>query len=249
MVMIRCPECGQRVLDVASSCPHCHRVLIQNPLETHDWTALIECGRCHKHIDRSARVCPYCGHQVRAARMAVRTTAGILGAVALVVIGIILVRTGVIADFVQNFRPASRASAPQAEAPPAVVAEPPDRSTIAAASPDSSPSATAQRGATESTRVAETLAPPVSVPAPSAPVTLGDVVTRWTADWANVRRDRSIESPAVQVLPPGREIQVGDRQRGWWVVYADQRPIGYIANSVLTAIPPTDPGEPLADGR
>jgi hypothetical protein len=52
MVMIRCPSCGQHVLDVASSCPKCRRVLIQNPLETHDWGALRACGRCGKHIAR-----------------------------------------------------------------------------------------------------------------------------------------------------------------------------------------------------
>ena len=239
MVMIRCPECGQRVLDVASSCPHCHRVLIQNPLETHDWTDLIECGRCHKHIERSARVCPYCGHNVRGARVATRTVAAVLGVAALVAVGVILVRTGAIADLTRSFRSAPQPTASAPQSPPAVAEQVPDTSLGEATVPDS----------TQATRAEPSLPPPAAAtpprpstaPLPTAAETV-QLVTRWTADWANVREGRSIETPAVQVLPPGREIHVGDRQQGWWVVYADARPIGYIANSVLTATPPTDPG-------
>jgi len=233
MVMIRCPECGQRVLDVASSCPHCHRVLIQNPLETHDWTALVECGRCHKHIERSARECPYCGHNVRAARVATRTVAGVVGVA--VAVSVILVKTGALTDLARSFHPAPPATTP-APQPPAVATQAPDTAVGEATVPDSAQPASTE--ASPSPQVAETTPPPSAAPPPTAL----QLVTRWTAEWANVRQGRSIESPALQVLPPGREIRVGDRQQGWWAVYADARPIGYIANSVLTATPPSDPG-------
>ena len=237
MVMIRCPECGQRVLDVASSCPHCHRVLIQNPLETHDWTDLIECGRCHKHIDRSARLCPYCGHNVRAARVAMRTVAGAVGVAALIAVSVILVKTGAFADLTRSFRSAPQASAPAPQTPPAVAEQVPDTAAGEAAALDSTPAQPSPPP-----QVVETTPPPSTASRPTAAETPVQLVTRWTADWANVREGRSIETPAVQVLPPGRAIRVGDRQRGWWVVYADTRPIGYIANSVLTTTPPSDPG-------
>jgi hypothetical protein len=242
MVMIRCPDCGQRVLDVASSCPQCHRVLIQNPLETHDWASLIECGRCRKHIDRSVAVCPYCGNPVRAVRLAWRTVASVIGAVAILAVAIILWRTGVIAELTRGLTRPPAPTAPAGEPASVMASGLTDTTADQTALPESvaTPGPTpAEEHSTPPTAPAPT--PPVQVQ-PSTPVNVpAGLVTRWTVDWANVRQDRSIESPAVQVLPPGREIQVGDRRMGWWAVYADSRPIGYIANSVLTSTPPTEP--------
>jgi Double zinc ribbon/Bacterial SH3 domain len=246
MVMIRCPECGQRVLDVASSCPQCHRVLIQNPLETHDWARLIECGRCRKHIDRSSTVCPYCGHPVRAVRLAGRTVAGVIGAAALIAGGIILWRTGVVADLTQSLTRAPAAPAPATQPGPPIATRPRDtaKATIAVTESTANPARLPEQ---ERSTTPASVAPSVPTPPPPAqPIAAADalprLVTRWTVDWANVRQDRSIESPAVQVLPPGREIRVADQRQGWWAVYADSRPIGYIANSVLTTTPPAEPG-------
>ncbi len=242
MVMIRCPDCGQRVLDVASSCPQCHRVLIQNPLETHDWASLIECGRCRKHIDRSSTVCPYCGNPVRAVRLAGRTVAGMVGAAALIAAGIILWRTGVVSDLTTRLLSPPAATASAGEPGPMVASAGPDTAADERAVPESvaTPGRPPEQEASGPPPAAAPT-PPQQVQ-PNTPVGVARLVTRWTADWANVRQDRSIASPAVQVLPPGREIQVADRRMGWWTVYADSRPIGYIANSVLTRTPPAEPG-------
>jgi len=63
-------------------------------------------------------------------------------------------------------------------------------------------------------------------------------VSRWTIEWANVRAARSVESTVVQVLPPGRAVEVREMRQGWWTLYAGGSVVGYIANSVLSATPP-----------
>jgi hypothetical protein len=65
------------------------------------------------------------------------------------------------------------------------------------------------------------------------------LVTRWTTEWANVRAARSVESAVVQVLPPGRAVEVREMRQGWWALHAGGAVVGYVANSVLTTDPPT----------
>jgi RNA polymerase subunit RPABC4/transcription elongation factor Spt4 len=233
MVMIRCPNCGQRALDIATSCPQCHSILIQNPLETHNWGALRECGRCHKHIERNAAVCPYCGHRVRAARLAARTVATVAGLALLVAAAVAAWRSGA----VDSLRSVLRASRPAPDAPapvtvPAPALTPPADSVEVVAAPITA------SGPTDAAVTAE--APPPRAAPAAVPVPTAGLVTRWTGEWANVRTARDTASEVVRVLAPNVAIEVGDMRQGWWALYLGGAFVGYIANSVLR----TDPTQP-----
>lgn len=81
-------------------------------------------------------------------------------------------------------------------------------------------------------------APPPGELSPSSPPEGG--VVRWVSNWANVRQGRSLESPVLRVLPPGRQVVVANRVNGWWEVYLEGRFAGYIAGSLLrTELPDT----------
>lgn len=238
MVMIRCPECGQRALDVASVCPKCGHVLIQNPLETHDWGTLRECGRCGKHIERDAVICPYCGHHVRAARLAWRTTFSVAGVALAVALGIAAWRTGLMGSIRQAFRsPRPAAVEPRATGPGPAIALPVADSAAEPTS-DTAPAAPVAAAAPDTATPPATVAlrQPRREPAPASRPR--DLVSRWTIEWANVRAARSVESTVVQVLPPGRAVEVREMRQGWWTLYAGGSVVGYIANSVLSATPP-----------
>lgn len=235
--MIRCPECGQHVLDIASSCPKCHRVLIQNPLETHDWGSLQACVRCGKHIERDVVLCPYCGHHVRAARLARRIATGLGITLVTIAAAIGLWRSGMLASVWDGLRRAVPVAAPaparlpQAaapQAPPAATQPEPVAPAIVAAIPDAAP----PNDTVPAPPAAAPASPAVSRPMPA------NLLTRWTVEWANVRAERSVESPIVRVLPPGSTVAVRAMSQGWWEVHADGSHIGYIANSVLTQHPP-----------
>jgi len=234
MVMIRCPHCGARALDIATSCPQCHRVLIQNPLETHNWGALRECGRCHKHIERDAVLCPYCGHRVRAARLAGRTAAAAAALVVVVAGGVAAWRSGLVRsvrDALVAERPAVQVSPPPAAEPESLPASAPAQAQIVA-SPilaglpvDSAP----------------TVEPRPPQPSAARPAGMGaqtaSLVRRWTSEWANVRAARDVTSEVVRVLAPNLAVEVGDMRQGWWALYANGALVGYIANSVLRTEP------------
>lgn len=233
MVMIRCPNCGQRALDIATTCPQCHSILIQNPLETHNWGALRECGRCRKHIERNAAVCPYCGHRVRAARLAARTVAAVAGLAVLVAAAVAAWRSGAVDSLrsvLRAGRPAPEAQAPVTVPSPALT-PPADPMEVVAAPITAS-------GPTDSAVTAE--APPPRATPAAVPVPAAGLVTRWTGEWANVRTARDTASEVVRVLAPNVAIEVGDMRQGWWALYLGGAFVGYIANSVLR----TDPTQP-----
>ncbi|HET7038732.1 MAG TPA: zinc ribbon domain-containing protein [Gemmatimonadales bacterium] len=218
MVMIRCPSCGQRTLDVASKCPKCGHVLMQNPLETSAGSELVSCRRCGKHISRHAPVCPYCGHHLQRARRAAAV------GWALVVLGLIGAAAwgAYRAGYLDRLMAPPEAPAPEPATPQPVG---PDRSTPNAAPivvppPDTTP-----------VRPAPPQSQPQSQPPPAAAV----LRTRWTTEWANVRQDRSIQSAVVRVLGPGVEVSVGRLLDGWWEYYENGAVRGYIANSVLAS--------------
>ncbi len=227
MVMIRCPGCGHSALDVASTCPHCGYILLQNPLETGDASPLVGCSRCGKHIDRDVAVCPYCGHHVRRVRVVRRTTVAVV-VTAAVAIGIVAaLRSGIV-----RFPTRSATPAPAATVPPAVAqpepAVPLEAAPIRAAPPvppDTTPSRTGR-------------APAPDRPGPTAGAPPANATARWTADWANVRETRSADAAVVRVLRPGLQVTVADQRNGWWAVFVEGTQLGYIANSVLTTTPP-----------
>lgn len=79
-----------------------------------------------------------------------------------------------------------------------------------------------------------TVATPIELPPP----TVALMETRWTSTWVNVREGPAIDAPILQILSPGQRVEVADRQGGWCLTYRDGQRIGYIANSVLLAMPP-----------
>jgi hypothetical protein len=228
MVMITCPNCGQHVLDVASACPKCGHVLMQNPLETGDDTGLIPCPRCGKHIDRDALRCPFCGHHVRRSRLLRRATAG-LAALAVVVAGVvILVRHGsppAPPGAARPSRPVAAAARP-ASRPPADTAV---RAAPIVVAPPEHPAASPEP-ASRPPREPTAPRPPSGAPP--------NLTVKWTVEWANVRAERTVTSPVVRVLAPGARVEIGDPGGGWWAIYEDGAAIGYIANSLLGGAPP-----------
>jgi len=61
MALIKCPECGQTVLSVASLCPHCSHRLGQEPGQSVEANDLMHCRHCNELMTRRAKVCPHCG--------------------------------------------------------------------------------------------------------------------------------------------------------------------------------------------
>jgi ribosomal protein L37E len=217
MVMIRCPSCGQRTLDVASMCPKCGHVLLQNPLETSAGSELVSCRRCGKHISRQATVCPFCGHHLRRARRTAATAWAVFAVGVVGAAGWGVYRAGYLDWLVPPPDPASPAAISTA-----AVGEPdttpPNAVPIMVPPPDTTP-----------------VQPPRSQTAETQPAPAGSIRTRWTTEWANVRQDRNIQSAVVRVLAPGVEVSVARLQDGWWEYYEDGAVRGYIANSVLAA--------------
>jgi hypothetical protein len=203
---------------------------MQNPLETGGATRLTPCPRCGKHIERDAVRCPFCTYHVRRSRLLRRGAWGLAVPTVVVVGLVVLVRTGVLPAppwTVQETGPAAAAAAPRPATPPsngAVTAAP-----IVVAPPD-----------TTGGRIETAPPPPSDVrPAPPSPARRAPVNLRvkWTAEWANVREGRTLDSPVVRVLAPGVRLEIGDLEAGWWAVYENGVPIGYIANSVLGDAP------------
>ena len=82
---------------------------------------------------------------------------------------------------------------------------------------------------------------PVAEPAPPPPDAgrlPATAVTRWTLDWANVREGRGTSFPVLGILRPVQEVLVDSLRAGWWLVYLDGRPSGYVATDLLTDEPP-----------
>jgi hypothetical protein len=231
MVMIRCPSCGQRTLDVASQCPKCGHVLLQNPLETSSRSDLISCRRCQKHIDRRAAVCPFCGHHVQRARKLTAVGWG-LGALALATAAAFgAYRAGYLGG---------SAPAPSAAGQAAPVADSPVPRALPVRA-DTIPTAlpiVVGRASRPPTPAAPARDSVVQEPDRSPATSLPPLEVRWTADWVNVREDRSIDSPVVRVLAPGRPVSVSGMRGGWWEYYEAGAMRGYIANSVLGPQPP-----------
>ncbi len=97
-----------------------------------------------------------------------------------------------------------------------------------------------------------TPAPPAEVaPPPDATpmVTPRAAQTKWTNDWANVREGRGLDTPIVQIISPGQQVEVDSLQGRWWVLLVDGTPIGYVHNSLLEDDEPVPEPEPIGRGE
>ncbi|HEX9729090.1 MAG TPA: SH3 domain-containing protein [Gemmatimonadales bacterium] len=208
MPLIRCPACGHSVLSVASSCPNCSHLLAQNPMQAGEASALRECPRCGKFIDRAAPVCVYCDYPVRRRGFMRSATVAVIGAAVVTAVAVVAVRQRA-SDGSAVTPPPTVAAAPIQAAPPAAhrPAEAP-----ATTPPDSNP-------------VSRPPAAPRAVPS-GRPM-------RWAATWVNVRERRGTTSPIVLVLTPGTRVEVADSFSGWWAVYANDARVGYASAALL----------------
>jgi hypothetical protein len=207
-------------------------MLLQNPLETHAWNDLMSCRRCGKHIERAVLVCPYCEYHVRRGRHVRRGVAFGLGLAVIAVAGFGAYRAGYLDRLLVT---AGLRTGVDTHTPPPVAASPietplPSAPPIAASPPADTPSA---EGALPSTSGGSDVVAPRR-----SPSSLISIVTRWTIEWANVRQGRSVETPIVRVLAPGRQVDVAELRDGWWALYEGGTVRGYIANSVLGRRPP-----------
>lgn len=253
MVLIRCPQCGQRVLNVATTCPKCSFLLIQNPNQEGGEQTLAECRRCGKMVDKHAVVCPYCAYPARARRhlrMAFWGVTGVVAAAAAAIVG-----TQIQAESSGRISVPSRSAA---EPPPTPAVTPPSsqRDATPPGGPGPQMAARDTAPALRDTVPARTrptqpdtmpaprvIAPPVAAPRPDTTTAARprDLRARWTLNWVNVREGRSVDFPIVRVLRPGVEVQIRDpRAGGWWEVYYAGERIGFIAGSELSEQPPPD---------
>ncbi|MDH3290027.1 MAG: hypothetical protein OEO20_06230 [Gemmatimonadota bacterium] len=230
MTLIKCPQCGQTVLSVASVCPKCTYLLLQPPTPQGEEREFVSCRRCDKVIPRSAPICQYCGYPQRFRRRLRVIGAVVLGATALAV-GFIgfghwrpdADRTA--AESRPATPPAFTPQQPPAEAPVTVVRPPATEGT----GTDTAPA-----------RPATTSASPPASARPSTP----GMASRWTVTWANVRDTPVLESGIVGILRPGSQINGVRVAGGWWAVYRGDSLIGYVASSLLAdhLLPPESLG-------
>ena len=213
MALIDCPQCGQKVLSIASSCPKCGYQIGQQRSQLQRRGVSTSCRNCEQDVSARARVCPHCG--VRNPGRRVRWwLAAVVGAalVATFTIPALWTRMG-----------SNATLSPSPETETAVLPE---------------TSVTVVETTPPPTEAAQPVAPPAPIDAQLGPAPGPDAQLRWTLTWVNVRDARSPESEVVRVLNPGERVTVGDRARGWWMVYIDGAAVGYVANSVLDTIAP-----------
>lgn len=230
MTLIKCPQCGQTVLSVATTCPKCQHLLTQNPMQQGEHSDLIECRRCEKMIHENAEVCEYCGYPVELRRRMRRIAWSAAGVVAVAVIAVVAVQMQA------ESRAPEQAGAQQQTAPPPPMRESPaDRAarvppaaaeTTAAVSPPPAPP--------EGRRAIPPRAPEVGASgADAGPALPAQAQTRWTNEWANLRSGRDTLSPILRAVAPGTALTVASPRNGWWSVYLDSAFAGYIAGDLL----------------
>ncbi|MEO8637030.1 MAG: hypothetical protein ABI587_17275 [Gemmatimonadales bacterium] len=86
--------------------------------------------------------------------------------------------------------------------------------------------------------VVESAAPTVA----AAPTRTVATRRRYASTWMNVRADRSTTAPVLRILRPGEAVEVDSLARGWYRVWSDRLPIGYVDRRLLHDAPsPTSP--------
>lgn len=216
MALIKCPQCGQTVLSVASKCPKCSHLLLQARAPGDD-KEFAHCRRCEKIIPRSVAICEYCGYP-QLARRRLRLAIGLTMAAAALVAAAIGV---------------SMLTGPRE--PETIVSRP----TAPPIQPTAEDSAT-REPVPVATPIEAQLIPPTPPPAtPDTARPVADADMRWAVDWANVREGPGTDYPVVGVLRPGTAVTAGGRRRGWWLVSVDGNELGYVARNLLADRPPT----------
>jgi len=217
MALIKCPQCGQTVLSIASKCPKCSHLLLQARAQgdDHEFT---HCRRCEKIIPRSVAICEYCGYP-QLARRRLR-----------IAVGLVLAAVAIAAAVIGASRlMGPRESETVGSQPTARVVQATTEDTTARDTVPVAPPIEAQR--------VPTPAPPPTTPETASPV--ADASMRWAVDWANVREGPGTDYPIVGVLRPGTPVTAASRRRGWWLVSVDGSELGYVARDLLTDQPPT----------
>jgi hypothetical protein len=219
MALIKCPQCGQTVLSVASKCPKCGHLLLQARAQGDD-KEFTHCRRCEKIIQRDAVSCEFCGYP-QLARRRLRLVLGVA-----VAMGILAVAGVGIGRLTRSTEPPGQGtgrrgtqdsvSAQAVEAvPTAPVASPIDAQVAA----EPAPEPPAQ----------DTTSPAV------------DPNTRWAVNWANVREGPGTAFRVVGVLRPGTAVTTVSMQRGWWRISVDGAELGYVARDLLADEPLSPP--------
>ncbi len=210
MALIDCPQCGHKVLSVASTCPECGFSLSEQRKRDSLASRAAICRHCHREITATSKLCPHCGETRPVSKPPKWLVPAIL------VVGLL------IAVF---FIPWGGSEDPIPQP-----AEPVAAAESVATTRDTTPTPPPTAAAVSTTTP--------QVPTPAAPQTL----TKWTADWANMREDRDVDSDVVRVLLPGEQIEVADLESRWWAVYVDGRRVGYVSASlVVNEIPAAEP--------
>jgi RNA polymerase subunit RPABC4/transcription elongation factor Spt4 len=232
MTLIKCPQCSQTVLSVASVCPKCGFLLLQAPPPHGEERAFVTCRRCDKVIPRGAQTCQYCGYPQRFRRR-LRIVGAVVLALAALAVGFI--GFGL-------WRPSVDQSANEERpvTPPAVTPQPAPVEAEVSVTP---PPATAQ-AVPDTTR--PTPATPTTSPTPPASTRSGirATLSQWTVTWANVRDAPALEGAIVGILRPGSQINGVRVPGGWWAVYSGDSLVGYVASSLLAdhLLPPESLG-------
>jgi len=246
MALIKCPRCGQTVLSVASTCPKCSYLFLQEANEESAVGALVECRRCSKRIPPESASCPYCAYPVRRTRVLVRAGIGAgVAFVALVVLLITLGRRGGPDPIVASMagRPSAQpADDPTSDGYPQPVNAAGSDTALRASPVEAAP----PRAAPERSLTSPRQAPPLDTASTgrrtrsSPPIAAGVRNTRWSLDWVNVREGRGVDNAVVIVLRPGIQVQLADQRGGWWAVYVDGTFVGYASGSLFGFEPPPD---------
>ena len=225
MALIKCPECGQTVLSVATQCPNCAHWLAPEPGEAVGPNDLMHCGNCGELMTRRAKQCPHCGRSQR----------GTVPLVTAAAVAVVLVGAGVWFVLGRGGNGPSATIVPAALAPQQPIAMP-----VRAPRDSSAPPATTRtpQPVTNPVRPGDSLDPAPQILA--SPVA---TVSRFAQNWANVRAERNLAGEIMAVLRPGQEVAVGNRRGGWWSVFLGDSLVGYVSSNLLDTIPPP-PGLP-----
>jgi predicted RNA-binding Zn-ribbon protein involved in translation (DUF1610 family) len=210
MALIDCPQCGHKVLSVASTCPKCGFSLSEQRKKDAHFSKNVECRTCRREIAPGSRICPHCGEVNPVRRFQMWPIAGVL-------VLAMLIATPLIFWYGREDATQPPVSLPAAQTSPVQQDTLPSDSAVA----DSTP-----------------VTPPIVAAPPVEPTQTRSTMTRWTNNWANVRAGRGTTDTIVSVLVPGQMVEVADPQDGWWAVYVDGQPVGFVAQSLIVEQPP-----------